>query len=177
MSVLGIRQSTAKLLLSRTRPAWDVEKVVEAWYDEDMRARLLGNQAIGGESGTTCQICGADGDEVFYSLSCGHVVCTECVSNFLQSSIHPSDGSPPVPPPYTCKQFGGCADGVLEVEVASLPLDEDDKALISLAEATIESGYARECEACGKLNRPVTGRVNVRCQCGAHYCFACGREA
>ena len=31
MDMLQIRRNTARLLLSRTRPPWDVEKVCEAW--------------------------------------------------------------------------------------------------------------------------------------------------
>ena len=34
IDMLQVKNNTARLLLSRTRPPWDVEKVVESWYDE-----------------------------------------------------------------------------------------------------------------------------------------------
>ena len=176
---LCIKGNTARLLLSRTRPPWDVEKVFEAWYDEGVCSRLLGNQLRVREQAVSCLVCGpvVEG-EVVFSLSCGDNICTECLENFLSSKLRPSDGDLPLQPPYTCKQMGCECEGVLDVASADLPLDEACRALIASSDPALENGAMpfREC-VCGKLNRPGTGKVNLRCDCGEHYCFACGREA
>ena len=184
MEALCIKRPTARLLLSRTQPPWDEGKLCDAWFDKGICAIqcLVAKQCLVKDEGglASCLVCGPCGvGEVMFPLSCRHMVCTDCLTNFLGSKLHPSDGSPPLMPPYTCKDIGGSDDcgpaAVLDVEeVADLPLDDTDKALI---ETTLDSGMFRKCHACPKLNRPATGQVNLRCECGAHYCFACGQDA
>ena len=181
MHMLEVKRNTARLLLSRTRPRkWDVEKVLDAWFDEGMCSRLLGNQFQVRDEAVSCLVCGDVENSVVFSLSCGHRICTECLESFLCSKLRPSDGDPPLQPPYTCKQIQmGCeCEGVLDVASADLPLDEACQAVIASCETALESEATpfREC-VCGKFNRPAVGRISCRCECGAHYCFACGQEA
>ena len=184
MSTLQVKASTARLLLSRVRPPWDIDKVVESWFDDGMCARLLAKQCRAGDDASS--LCIVHGEceecEVIFSLSCGHTVCTECLATFLQSKLHPSDG-PPVSPPYTCQQLGSCGcEGVLEVEGSELPLDDADVQLLMSHDADAaenDSTPYRKCPTpgCNRHNRPVVGHINLRCECGAHYCKACGMEA
>ena len=179
MSILNIKRNTARLLLSRTRPPWDTDKLVQAWFDDGMCARLLGKQCrVRDDESVICLCCGpCTIDEVIFPLSCDHVACTDCLANFLHSKLKPGDGSLPLRPPYTCKQLGGCDDGVLEVDAEDLPLNEADQVLLSSSEVSSESEAMpfRKC-TCGKLNRPTTGQINLFCECGRDYCFSCGRE-
>ena len=181
MHMLEVKRNTARLLLSRTRPRkWDVEKVLDAWFDEGMCSRLLGNQFQVRDEAVSCLVCGDVENSVVFSLSCGHRICTECLESFLCSKLRPSDGDPPLQPPYTCKQIQmGCeCEGVLDVASVDLPLDEACRALIASSDPALENGAMpfRKC-VCGKLNCPGTGKINRRCDCGEHYCFTCGREA
>ena len=178
IEMLQVKSNTARLLLSRTRPPWDVEKVVEAWYDEGVCSQLLGNQLQVRDHAVSCLVCGDVENAVVFSLSCDHRICTECLENFLSSKLQPSDGDLPLQPPYTCKQMGCECEGVLDVASADLPLDEACRALIVSSDPALDNGAMpfRKC-VCGKLNGPGTGKINLRCDCGEHYCFACGREA
>lgn len=175
--MLKIAKSMARFLLARTRPPWDVEKAVETWFDEGLRSRLLGEQSrVQGDASESCLICGCLGDIVF-TLTCGHAGCAECFTNFIRSQLSQRRF-----PPYTCKQICGReCHGVFDCEVADLPLDEADRAMISSSEATLEGEIMpfRRCPAvaCGRSNRPLPGQLNLRCECGAHYCLACGQEA
>lgn len=141
MDTLQIKEETAKLLLRRTRPPWDVDKVCEAWYDEGGLDRLLSSKRQRRGQDLACVVCCSSGEnEVFFTLSCEHVVCTECLAGLLQSVLHPSDGVAAVKPPFTCAQLGGVAcdggacAGVLEAEISSLPLGEADAALLRAAD-------------------------------------------
>ncbi|KAL1529396.1 hypothetical protein AB1Y20_000346 [Prymnesium parvum] len=176
---LPIGPSQARWLLSRTRPPWDVEKVCEAWFDNQKCSQLPGKQHhVQNDASASCLACETlQGEEVAFPLSCGHLVCAECLPNFLGHQLDQRSF-----PPYTCEQISGYScDGVLDVDVADLPLDEAQRALILRNETTLESEVKpfRKCPngACDKMNRPLTGQVNLRCECGAHYCFACGQEA
>ncbi|KAL3906109.1 MAG: hypothetical protein SGPRY_010673 [Prymnesium sp.] len=132
--MLKIAKSMARFLLARTRPPWDVEKAVETWFDEGLRSRLLGEQSrVQGDASESCLICGCLGDIVF-TLTCGHAGCAECFTNFIRSQLSQRRF-----PPYTCKQICGReCHGVFDCEVADLPLDEADRAMISSSEATLE---------------------------------------
>lgn len=179
MQMLEVKRNTARLLLSRTRPRkWDVEKVLDAWFDDGVCSQLLGSQLQVRDNAVSCLVCGDVENAVVFSLSCGHRICTECLEGFLRSKLLPSDGDPPLQPPYTCRQMGRECEGVLDVASADLPLDEACQAVIASGENALESEATpfRVC-VCGKFNRPAVGMVNCRCECGAHYCFACGQEA
>ena len=179
MQMLEVKRNTARLLLSRTRPRkWDVEKVLDAWFDDGVCSQLLGNQLQVRDNAVSCLVCGDVENAVVFSLSCGHRICTECLEGFLRSKLLPSDGDPPLQPPYTCRQMGRECEGVLDVASADLPLDEACQAVIASGENALESEATpfRVC-VCGKFNRPAVGMVNCRCECGAHCCFACGQEA
>jgi hypothetical protein len=179
MHMLEVKSNTARLLLSRTRPRkWDVEKVLDAWFDDGVCSQLLGSQSQVRDQAVSCLVCGDVENAVVFSLSCGHRICTECLESFLCSKLRPSDGDPPLQPPYTCKQMGCECEGVLDVANADLPLDEACQIVLASCGTALESEATpfREC-VCGKFNRPACGKVNLRCECGAHYCFACGQEA
>ncbi|EOD22842.1 hypothetical protein EMIHUDRAFT_447696 [Emiliania huxleyi CCMP1516] len=188
MDTLDVKQETARLLLRRTRPPWDVTKVFEAWYDEGDLDRLLSSKRQRCGASLECLVCcSSNENEVYFTLSCQHAVCTECLAGFLQSVLHPSDGVATDRPPFTCAQLGGKACdggacvGVLEEEIGLLPLDEADAELLRAADAATSldaDGNYRRCPSCPKFNRPAApGCVNLRCECGTHYCLLCGKDA
>eukprot|EP01134_Creolimax_fragrantissima_P002290 CFRG2290T1 len=186
-SVFQTPRPTARQLLQHYK--WDVEKLLEKYYERDTPDHIFRNAGIVDPSksgmitkpeGTVeCDICYENVmNSDIYGMGCNHYFCKDCWKQYLVGKIK-DDG---VVNNIECPA-SDCQILVDEFTITELLADELvvlEKYRLLVAKAFVAGNtHVRWCPAAGCDNAvkvEILGAKPVMCECGEVFCFQCGQQ-
>lgn len=175
-STLSIPPACASLLLSHYK--YSVERAVDAYSSNPMGVC----QAVGivhkGKSTRPsapfpCQIC-LEVKPVGFAMGCGHPFCVECWGEYLAVAVKDTSTG------ATCPE-AGCKEALLGSTVSALaaPAVAAKWHLFERKNFVAVAKNMAWCPGAGCSNAFVSRAPvkTVKCPCGSHFCFKCGKES
>lgn len=184
-NLLDVSMQEAFLLLREN--AWDLDRLQEAWFDNERKVREkcgLGSRGTGASSSSslplapnTCPICMSAVDSLVM-LDCAHGFCPDCWRQYLHTQV--DDGKAAI---QACCPQHKCGRRV-PVDFFKKYCDEDrqkkyeewyirsyvdDNPNVKWCPNPAGCSYA--CEYQG------VDPIEIRCNCDFRFCWACGEEA
>ena len=166
---------------------WNFEKLSSEWYDNIEKNKIKSgidrtNEAILKDTypyDGCCPICYGELDNDSIGLKCGHFFCKDCYSEYLQTRI---EDDPLTVIASPCP-FKGCnlivTSKIFEICLKDKPklLKKYKKFLLkNYTEANSDIKWCPnpQCGTCIRV--PGHGMKEIKCLCGAMFCFKCLRE-
>ena len=188
-NIIQIPMTSVRILLNHFK--WDKQKLYERYYLESCsekifeEAKVLSPSKIEAlaartmdASSTDCEICFLPlPDSSKAGLECGHLFCTECWKEYLETKIVQDGVSLSIQCPS-----GDCQVLVNDAAVLQLLQDSEHatKYELLITNNLVEcNGLMRWCPAPNCHNAVHVGSggmQEIRCTCGHRYCYACAED-
>ena len=188
-NIIQIPMTSVRILLNHFK--WDKQKLYERYYQESSsedifeEAKVLSPSKIEelaaktmDSSSTDCEICFLPlSHSSKAGLECGHLFCTDCWKEYLETKIVQDGVSLSIQCPS-----GDCQVLVNDATVLQLLKDSEHatKYELLITNNLVEcNGLMRWCPAPNCHNAvhvSDAGMQEVACTCGHRYCFACGGD-
>ena len=181
---VDLPESSLMLLLQKAK--WDVNRLASDYFENpsDVLSRVPTKWICNPEETYTCLICWDDfvGPNSVAALSCGHTVCPECWSGYLDSSAS-SMGAAITALQCPDPGCGNIVSSDMFESFADPGINARYKDLIIQSFVDLQSGFqwcpGLGCNRAIKLGRFFRDGVELReliCPCGITFCLDCGNE-
>jgi ariadne-1 len=190
-----IQEASEKLFLERPQAIlamiyleWNIDNI-DNWYEDADNNRykagielspktkeLLKKSGVV-ENGDCCSTCYEEKNDTFFALSCGHLFCADCWTEYLKEKLKNPLGALTV----RCQQ-GGCTCIVPEeiykkFITDKIQLERLDKAIFKNfinRNEDLKQCPNPKCHFYAKSNMHSAREIN--CMCGTTYCFKCSKD-
>uniref|UniRef100_A0A061SJL9 RBR-type E3 ubiquitin transferase n=1 Tax=Tetraselmis sp. GSL018 TaxID=582737 RepID=A0A061SJL9_9CHLO len=183
-SVLSVSSDEAAALLRHCK--WDQNQANDTWFldNESIRAKLglLEAQMAHQLATSTCGICFEEFNDVgLLSAPCNHRFCKDCWAKYVETAVEDGPMCLGLRCPLPDCGMKVPAELVMQVLSSQGKQRYRQHELQSFVETNPEFKWcpAPDCKFAIKFANPDRDQepVDVVCQCGHAFCFACGEEA